>query len=253
VEDLVIPLWALAALFVAVSFAYSTVGLGGGSAYAALMAIFGISHVVFPSITLSLNLLVTFLGSVAFIRQGHARPRLILPFLVTSVPMSFIGGTLQIPSTPFYCILLVSLTCVAARLYLWDKATLRLNLGRTGQLVLSMAVGAVLGLVSGMVGIGGGIYLVPLIIILGWGSQKEAAACGAIFIWVNSLAGLTARLQFQPVNILDFLPLMVAVLIGGSLGSYLGSTRLSPRIMEKWLGGIVLLAILLLARKILAV
>ncbi len=251
-EELTIPLWALAAIFVVVAFAYSAVGLGGGSSYTALMAIFGVGHVAIPAISLTLNLLVTSVGSLNFIRQGHARPRLILPFLVASVPMSYVGGSLAMPRRAFYWILLASLLLVAARIYLWTESALRLNLKRPGQVVLSLAVGSVLGLVAGIVGIGGGIYLVPLIVVLGLGSGKEAAACGAIFIWINSLTGLIARFQYHAVDLREFLPLVLAVVAGGTLGSYVGASRLSAGTMEKWLGGIVLLAIVLLARRILA-
>jgi hypothetical protein len=103
------------------------------------------------------------------------------------------------------------------------------------------------------VGIGGGIYLVPLIIILGFGSEKEAAACGAVFIWVNSLSGLIARFQYHSIDILAFLPIIVAVFIGGYLGSFIGSSSLSPRAMEKCLGGIVVVAIAFLLKRTLLI
>lgn len=250
-EELTIPPLALAALFFAVSFAYSAVGLGGGSSYTALMAIFGVNHLVIPTTTLTLNVLVTSVGSLNFVRQRHARLRLLLPFLITSMPASYVGGSLKLPKVVFYWVLLVSLVLVAIRIYVWKETALHLNLGRRAEIALSLVVGSLLGLFAGIVGIGGGIFLVPLIIILGLGSQKEAAACGAIFIWVNSLSGLIARLQYHSVDFLELFPLVVAVLAGGGLGSYLGSSRLPPRTMEKWLGGIVLVAIAFLAKNIL--
>ena len=116
-EELLIPLFALAVLFFAVSFAYSAVGLGGGSSYVALMAIFGVSHVVIPATSLMLNLLVASVGSLNFIRKKHARIRLLLPFLATSTPMSYIGGTLEVAKEIFSWILLVSLIIVALRIF----------------------------------------------------------------------------------------------------------------------------------------
>ena len=249
-DELIIPLWTLAILFFGVSFCYSAVGLGGGSSYTALMTIFGVSHLVIPSTSLTLNLVVTFVGSINFIRHGHARVRLILPFLVASIPMAYLGGSLELPKEVFHWILLSSMVLVAARIYLWEKTTLQLQLGTAGQWALSLLLGALLGLVAGIVGIGGGIYLVPLIIVFGLGSEKEAAACGAIFIWINSLSGLIARIQAHAFDLRSILPLVVAVLIGGTLGSHLGSSRLAPRIMQRWLGVIILVAIALLIGKI---
>ncbi|HIJ56938.1 MAG TPA: TSUP family transporter, partial [Deltaproteobacteria bacterium] len=149
-------------------------------------------------------------------------------------------------------VLLISLVFVAARIYLWKNTTIKLDIGRTGKIMISICSGSVLGLVAGIVGIGGGIYLVPLIIILGLGNEKEAAACGTIFIWLNSLSGLLSRFQYNSIDLSDYLPMIVAVLIGGSFGSFLGSSKFSPNTMEKILGAIILVAIFFLIRKVLA-
>ena len=249
-ESLGLSLYLLAALFFVVAFVYSSVGLGGGSSYTALMAIFGVNALAIPMVSLMLNVFVTSIASFHFIKHGHTRIRLVLPFLVSSVPMAYLGGALQLPVTIFYWVLLVSLVFVAARIYFWRNTGFNLGLTQGQKIILSLFAGGILGLVAGIAGIGGGIYLVPLIIILGLGSEKEAAACGAIFIWLNSLSGLVARLQYNYIDFLAYLPLIVAVLAGGALGSYMGSARFSPRLMEKILGGIIVLAILFLARKI---
>jgi len=251
-EELIVPPIVLALLFFGVSLAYSSVGLGGGSSYTALMAIFGVSHVMIPTMSLTLNLLVASIGCVYFIRERHARWRLILPFAITSVPLSYVGGLLKMPKEVFYWVLMISLVVVAIRIYCWDSAAWKLNLGGVRRIALSLVIGAILGLVAGIVGIGGGIYLIPSIIILRLGSPKEAAAAGAIFNWVNSLSGLVPRFQFQTINVAEFVPLVVAVILGGGLGSYLGSSKLPPRTMEKILGGIVLVAIAFLARKLMS-
>lgn len=245
-------LYLLAVLFFLVSLAYSSVGLGGGSSYVALMAIFGVNPLAIPIVSLSLNLLVTSAGSFNFIRKRHARLRLILPFFIASIPMSYIGGSLRLPKEVFYWILLISLVFVALRIYLWKNTVLRLKMGNVQQIVISLIVGSVLGLIAGIVGIGGGIYLVPLIIILGLGSEKEAAACGILFVWVNSFSGLIARFQYNLIDITGFIPHIVAVLIGGWLGSYMGSSRLAPRTMQRILGGIIIVAIVFLTKKILS-
>ena len=241
----------LAALFFIVAFVYSSVGLGGGSSYTALMAIFGINTLAIPMVSLSLNVFVTTIGSFNFIRNKHAKLKLILPFLISSVPMAYIGGALQISKDIFYWVLLVSLIFVAARIYLWQNVTIKLNLSQKEKIIISLISGSVLGLIAGIVGIGGGIYLVPLIIILGLGTEKEAAACGAIFIWLNSLSGLISRLQFNSIDLTNYIPLIVAVLAGGTLGSYMGSFKFSPKVMDKILGIVILLAIFFLAKKLL--
>ena len=129
------------------------------------------------------------------------------------------------------------------------------NLGdiRNEKIILSLFAGAVLGLVAGIVGIGGGVYLVPLIIILGLGTEKEAAACGAIFIWLNSCSGLLSRLQYNSIDLTNYIPLIIAVVAGGALGSYMGSSRFSPKVMEKMLGLVIIVAIIFLTKKILSI
>jgi uncharacterized membrane protein YfcA len=197
-----------------------------------------------------LNLLVTSVGSFNFIRNKHAKLKLILPFLVSSIPMAYLGGSLALPKEVFYWILLVSLLFVVARIYLWDQVSLQLNLSEPGRLAVSVLSGGVLGLIAGIVGIGGGIYLVPLIIILGIGSAKQAAACGAIFIWLNSASGLVARAQYNAINLTDYIPIVIAVIAGGLIGSWLGAGKLSTKNMEKILGAITIVAIGFLIRKL---
>jgi hypothetical protein len=249
IEFLTSP-WILALAFFAVALAYSSVGLGGGSSYTALLAIFGFGAAGIPLLSLAMTLLVTTIGSFNFLRAGHVRVRLILPFLASSVPLAYLGGALEVPKRLFYWILLVSLLLVAVRIYLWKGTAARLALGRGARLALALAIGALLGLIAGIAGIGGGIYLVPLIIILNLGHEKEAAACGAIFVWANSLAGLTSRLQYNAIDLFPYIPLFVAVAVGGAAGSFLGAGRLSRRAMEQILGVIVLIAIGFLAHKI---
>jgi uncharacterized membrane protein YfcA len=113
-----------------------------------------------------------------------------------------------------------------------------------------MIAGSVLGLIAGIVGIGGGIYLVPLIIILGLGTEKEAAACGAIFIWLNSLSGLASRMQFNEINLIEYWPLLPAVLVGGVIGSYMGSFSFSAKKIDQILGLVVVVATILLLKKL---
>lgn len=232
------------------AFTYSSVGLGGGSSYTALMAIMGVSTLAIPLISLSLNLLVTTIGSYNFIRNRHARIKLVLPFLISSIPMAYLGGSLKLPKELFYLILLISLVFVAFRIYFWKNTAIKLNIDQNGKILISLIAGSILGLIAGIVGIGGGIYLVPLIIILGLGSEKEAAACGAIFIWLNSCSGLLSRLQYNSIDLTDYIPLIAAVLAGGTSGSFMGSFKFTPKTMEKVLGAVIIVAIIFLTRKV---
>ena len=239
----------LATIFFIVALVYSSVGLGGGSSYTALLIIFGYNSLVIPIVTLSMNLCVTTIGSVNFIRNKHANVKLIAPFLIASIPMAYLGGALKLPKEAFYWILLISLLFVAARIYIWEKAKLDLDLTSKQKIIVSLIFGVVFGLIAGIAGIGGGIYLVPIIIILGLGTEKEAAACGAIFIWFNSLSGLISRLQYNSIDFLDYIPMIVAVVAGGVIGSMIGATKLSPKAMRKILGVIIIVAILFLVKK----
>ena len=243
--------YALALLFFVAAFAYSSVGLGGGSSYTALMAIVGLNPLAIPLVSLSLNLLVTSVASLNFIRSKHTRIKLVLPFLLSSMPMAYWGGSLLLPKRLFYLLLLISLVLVAIRIYAWKDTRIQISFSQRIQTTIALISGAILGLLAGIVGIGGGIFLVPLILILGLGTEKEAAACGALFIWLNSAVGLLARLQHNAINLADYVPLIVAVLLGGTLGSFMGAFHFSPKMMEKILGAIIILAIILLSRKVL--
>ena len=252
--DLIIPSpYVLAALFFLIAFTYSSVGLGGGSSYTALMAIFGMNALAIPMISLSLNLFVTSVGSFNFIRNRHGKIKLVVPFLISSMPMAYLGGSLKLPKEIFYGALLISLVFVAVRIYFWENTTIELNIDQKGKIIISLLAGSLLGLVAGIVGIGGGIYLIPLIIILGLGTEKEAAACGAIFVWLNSFSGLLSRFQYNSIDLTGYIPLIVAVLAGGSLGSFMGSFKFSPKLMEKILGLIIIVAIFFLAKKIISI
>lgn len=242
----------LAFLFFVVAFTYSSVGLGGASSYTALMAIFGMNTVAIPTISLSLNLFVTSIGSVNFIRNKHGNLKLIAPFLITSMPMAYLGGSIKLPKEIFYWALLISLVFVAVRIYLWQNTAIKLDISQKGKVVISLFSGSILGLIAGIVGIGGGIYLIPLIIILGLGTEKEAATCGAIFVWLNSFSGLLSRIQYNAIDLTNYTELIVAVIAGGTFGSFVGSFKFSPKVMEKVLGLVIVVAICFLTKKIMA-
>ncbi|MFK7910596.1 MAG: sulfite exporter TauE/SafE family protein [Akkermansiaceae bacterium] len=240
----------LTLVFLVISYLSASVGLGGGSTYTAVMAASGVGIYAIPLVSLSLNLVVTSAGCLQYIRHRHASWKLIWPFLVSSVPMAYLGGSLQLPKTLFYGILFGSLVIVVIRIFCYQQTSIKLKLSRWKSLAVCLGIGALLGFIAGVVGIGGGIYLVPIIIILGLGSEKEAAASGSIFIWINSMSGLIARFQHYPINIQPYLPLLVSVLIGGMLGATMGATKLKPQTMQKILGCIIIAALCLLSHKL---
>lgn len=248
VIDAGVPVWIIATIFCAVAFAYASVGLGGGSSYAALMVVFGFASLTIPSLSLLLNLIVATVGCYNYIRHGHLSWRLVMPFLILSLPMAWLGGALQVPEEWFKLVLAASLIVVLVRIYGWRETALRLRLNPLQSSAISLLAGAVLGLLAGIVGIGGGIFLIPLILLLGLGDMKQAAACGVVFVWLNSLVGLISRSQYNFVDFSAYLPLILAVMAGGAFGSFIGSTKIDSRTMEKLLGVVIAVAVVLLGR-----
>ncbi|MBT3180624.1 MAG: sulfite exporter TauE/SafE family protein [Candidatus Marinimicrobia bacterium] len=244
--DLLLPI-----LFFFVALIYSSVGLGGGSAYTALMAIFGISYQVIPTTSLFLNLIVTFIGMIHFWKNGHGRLNLILPFLVTSIPMAYLGGSFAMPELMFKILLLATLILVLVRIYIINDLKIAIQLNGIKKWIFILSLGGVLGFIAGTVGIGGGIYLVPLIIMFGLGTEKEAAAAGSMFIWVISLVGVIARTQIGTFDPQFIIPLAIAVLIGGFGGSYLGAVKFDAKTIQKVMGGVIIIAIVFLIKGIL--
>lgn len=248
--EIILPQWALAGAFFVVALAYASVGLAGGSSYAALMIIFAFSSAVIPNLSLLLNLIVSTVGSFNFVRRGHLHWPLFLPFIVFSLPMAWIGGALEVPEFVFRLLLLLSLLVVVLRIYFWRETAFRFNFSRQQAIVISLVSGGVMGLLAGITGIGGGIFLVPLILLLGLGAMKQAAACGVVFIWLNSLTGLISRSQYNFVDFSEYLPLIGAAMAGGVIGSLIGSSRIDSRKLEKVLGLVVAVAVVILGRSL---
>lgn len=225
-------------------------GLGGGSSYTALLAIFGVNYQMIPTTSLTMNLVVTFMGMIHFWKNGYGQLNLIIPFLITSIPMTFISGSLDVPEILFKYFLLATLILVVIRIYIIHDLRIKIQLSNTQKWIMCLGIGSILGFIAGAVGIGGGIYLVPLIIMFGLGTEKEAAAAGAVFIWVNSLVGVVARSQINSFDINFIIPLVVAVLVGGFVGSYMGAIRFKPNTIQKIMGSVIIIAIAFLIKGI---
>lgn len=250
IEHLTASTVVLAGLFFLVAFVHSTVGLGGGSSYTALLTLFGVQFTSIPTISLLMNIIVTSAGSLNFLRKHHGRFSLIAPFLITSLPLTYLGGSLRISRDIFYPILFLALLPIAYRVYFGQTVTPAWKIGFMLRLCLSLGAGAILGLLAGITGIGGGIFLVPVIILLELGSPREAAAAGSVFIWCNSVIGFVARLQHHPPAFGQLMPLAIAAAAGGWLGSFLGASKLDPGTLRKMLGAILLVAILFLGKEL---
>ncbi len=249
-ELLISPYW-LAAIFFVVALFYSMVGLGGGTSYAALLGAFGASPRAIPTLSLIMNVLVSLIVSFHYIRAGHARWKLIGAVLIASAPMAYLGGSLDIAEGLFYLVLIAVLLLVAARIFLWPDPRLQIDWTRRSRMGAVLLLGAVIGFLSGLVGIGGGIFLIPALLILGLTDEREAAAAGGIFVFVNSLAGLAAHLQSYRPRPEDLLPLTAAVILGSLAGSYLGAVRLKRRTVQWIMGGIILVAAFFLSLHVL--
>ncbi len=245
-NDLILPI-----LFFIVSFIYSSVGLGGGSSYSALMILFGINYKIIPTTSLTLNIFVSSIGMINFWRHGYGRLDLIIPFLITSIPMTYIGGSLDIPENIFYIILFFSLMLIIIKIYVLDSWKFSLKLSGFKKWTFIFLIGGILGFIAGSVGIGGGIYLVPIIFIFGLGTEKEAAATGIAFIFVNSIVGLITRIQFQSFNLDVIFPLVFSVVLGGFLGSYFGSVKFNSRMIQKLMGIVLIMGLFFLLKEIL--
>jgi len=218
-------------LFFAVALVYSMVGFAGGSSYLALLILAGLPYKQVPPIALFCNVIVSVSAFWHFYRAGHFSFQKILPFIVFSIPMAFLGGRIAL-SKELFCLLLgFSLFVAGLRLLLPDHRFKETKIVSAQTLwLLGAPIGACLGFLSGLVGIGGGIFLSPILILMRWMNPKEAAASASFFILVNSVSGLIGQAQkaaIIPQQTLIFFGL--AVLIGGQLGARLGSYRL-PRI-----------------------
>jgi uncharacterized membrane protein YfcA len=231
----------LAGCILVASLLYSSVGHGGASGYLAAMALFGLAPGVMRPTALVLNLLVAAIATVQFARAGHFSWPLFWPFAVGSIPLAFVGGTITLP-TPIYKQLLgVVLLFAAYRLVLSPKAGAD-ETNRRMPIAVAVLIGCVIGLLSGLTGVGGGIFLSPLLLVGGWASPKPTAAVSAAFIWVNSASGLLG--QLASVHSLPAVAALwaVAAATGGAIGAGYGSRRLAGLTLRRLLAAVLVVA-----------
>lgn len=234
----------------AIAFLYSSVGFGGATGYLAAMSLFGIQPEIMASTALILNVLVAGISFSSFYRAGHLRRDLLLPFILTSVPTAFIGGYFKITDEAYSILLYAVLTIVAVRLLFFSNRRNAENENRANYHLpittypLALLTGSLIGLLSGMVGIGGGIFLSPVIIFAGWGTSKQASAVAAAFIVLNSLSGLAGRLSSGNFVFGGFgLALLPFGLLGALAGSALGAKQFNSLALRRALGFVITFAV----------
>ena len=208
------------------AFGYAAVGHGGASAYLAALALAGIAPAEMRPVALALNVLVSSLATWKFHRAGHFRWRLFWPFAAVAIPLAYVGGAITLPGQAYK--ILVGTVLVYAAWQLWRSARAgdEMREVRPPPLAAAMAIGGAMGLLAGLTGVGGGIFLSPLLLMLGWAGTKQTSAVAAPFILVNSVAGLAAVFVSTGFSLPGYVGILApAVLVGGWLGAEYGSRR----------------------------
>lgn len=227
-------------LLIIIAFLYASIGHGGATGYLALMALFSIEPIVMKSSALTLNLFVASVSFLSFYRAGHFRLKLLIPFIITSMPTAYIGAMININPKIYKIILGIFLIIAVTRMVFPNKnkpiKTQKINF------TLAMLIGAVLGLFSGMIGIGGGIILSPILLLLRWSNIKETAAISAIFIFLNSGAGLLGLIGSDVHLAPQILIWIFAALTGGFFGAYNASFKLESTKLTYILAFVLVLA-----------
>jgi uncharacterized membrane protein YfcA len=233
----------LASAMLVASFVYASVGHGGASAYIAAMALAGIAPAELRPIALALNIVVSSLAAYKFWRAGHFRWRLFWPFAAVSIPFAYLGGAITLPGSAYKIVVGLVLVYAAWQLWRSGRAGEEMRAVRAPAIALAMAIGAAMGLLSGLTGVGGGIFLSPLLLMLGWAGTKQTSAVAAPFILVNSVAGLAAGFVAGTAALPESTwALAAAVLVGGWLGAEFGSRRFANPVMRRVLAVVLAVA-----------
>lgn len=222
---------------------YSSVGHGGATIYLAILTLAGYAAHDITTTVLVLNILAAAIGFVMFGLAGHLRWRLLWPFLLASVPFAYLGGRTPLSNATTSLLLGLVLLAAALRFLMISRPPgFQLRLEGWRFFAVALPLGAVLGFLAGATGIGGGIFLSPILFAIGWASLKEAGAVASAFIVLNSLAGLAAKLPRSPLDTHLLLPLTAVVAMGALVGSFAGARRLPPRALQAMLGAVLLAA-----------
>ena len=235
-------MFILSFLFFLTAILYSSVGFGGGSTYLALLLIWDVPYQVFPIIALCCNIIVVSGNCFNYIKAGSVNIKLLSPFLILSVPFAFIGGSLQLDKNFFEILLFIVLTIAGLLLLLkfrsFDETKDVNNIPK----IISFLIGGVIGFISGVVGIGGGIFLSPVLLLIKAGKTRHIATTASLFIFINSISGLIGQSTkgYIFIEIYNYWPLFLIVLIGGQLGNFLNIKILPTRVMILLTAGLVI-------------
>jgi uncharacterized membrane protein YfcA len=233
--------FVLAILILLSALLYSSVGHGGASGYLAAMSLMGIAPDVMRPTALILNILVAFIAVVKFSRVGAFSWDLFWPMALTSIPFAYMGGTLTLPESVFKPLVGIVLLLSALHIYLNTKSITRVNDKNPSKIIL-LSVGAVLGFLSGLTGVGGGIFLSPLLLYFCWAEVKSVSGIAAAFVLVNSIAGLLGVYSSISALPSDIHYWLIAAIIGGWFGAEYGSKRLSNSVIKKFLSLVLVVA-----------
>ena len=243
----------LSILFFVTAILYASVGFGGGSTYLALLLLWGVPYFIFPMVALTCNIIVVSGNCFNYIRAGNLNLKLLIPYLIGSIPLAFIGGSLPVEKEFFEILLFVVLTIAGVLLlFKFNSYDDKIEIFRKIPILVSILIGGILGFVSGVAGVGGGIFLSPILFLLKAGKPKHIVTTASLFILINSLSGIFGQLTKSTVlsEIQNYWFLFLAVLIGGQIGNFLNLKIFPARILALITAGLVLFVCIRLGFKI---
>lgn len=229
-------------LFFIIAFIYGSVGHGGASGYIAVLTLTGFFSPELVPVVLILNILVSSIALYNYVSRGHFAWNLFWPFAVTSIPAAFLGGYVTVEARLFFIIVGVVLLLMAAIIFVRTFMKNEMEQSKPVVIPLALIAGAGIGFISGLVGVGGGIFLTPFLLFLGWGKLKKIAAVSALFILVNSASGIIGHAFSTTILWSTALYFVMPVILGGFIGSKVGVTAVKPFLMQYLMAIVLLIA-----------
>jgi uncharacterized membrane protein YfcA len=233
----------LSFLFFLTATLYSSVGFGGGSTYLALLLLWDVSYLIFPVIALFCNIIVVSGNCFNYIKAGNVNFKILTPYLISSTPLAFIGGSLSVDRNFFEILLFIVLTLVSILLILKFKSfDKKIEVYKKIPKIISVLIGGSIGCISGIVGIGGGIFLSPILLLLRVDKAKNITTAASLFILINSISGLAGQFTKSSVinEVYSYWPLFLLVLLGGQLGNYFNLKIFPARLLALVTAGLVM-------------